>query len=243
MIKLSISKKSVDALNREIDLKVKAIGSMKQQEFLNEISRAVFVILGERFVLAVDRFSVTNPKRMHHIYEWKKIGSPSARLFVLNKTISTSGYMSISATFKQSKTFVPVNPELLTPGSSGKVVTKKNVFKDKAQVMEDGRAVTYQAKRMLAFMGTDLGIKFIRPGTIVNIKNPGGKYTKGSLATFMAAWYNKNAQKITDESGLYERIANETSIALSKTGAGTADVKAITKQVVNSIVAGRETIK
>ena len=243
MIKLSISKKSLDALNREIDLKVKAIGHMTQPEFLNEVSRAVFVILGERFVLAVDRFSVTNPKRMHHIYEWGKVGSPSARLFVLNKAMLVSGSMTISTEFKTSKTPVPINPELLSAGPTGKSVTKRNIFRDKAQVMEEGRAVRYQAKKMLAFMGSDLGIKFIQPGTTVNINNPGGKFVKGSLATFMSAWYNKNAQTIIDSSGLYERIANETAIVLSKNNAGASDVKAVTRQVVNSIVAGREIIK
>jgi len=243
MIKLSISKKSIEALNREINLKVKAIGYMTQPEFLNEVSKAVFVILGERFVLAVDRFSVTNPKRMHHIYEWNKVGFPSARLFVLNKAVLINGSMTIKAEFKPSKTPVPINPELLTPGSTGKLVSKKNIFRDKAQVMEEGRAVRYQAKKMLAFMGSDLGIKFIQPGTTVNINNPGGKFVKGSLATFMSAWYNKNAQTIIDSSGLYERIANETAIALSKNNGDISDVKAVTRQVVNSIVAGREIIK
>jgi len=243
MIKLSISKKSVEALNREIDLKVKAINHMKQPEFLNEIAKAVFVILGEKFVLAVDRFSVTNPKRMHHIYEWNKVGSPSARLFVLNKEILINGSMTIRTQFKPSKTSVPINPELLSPGPTGKIVSKKNIFKDKAQIMEEGRAVHYQTKRMLAFMGSDLGIKFIRPGTTVNINNPGGKHVKGSLAIFMSAWYNKNAQTIIDSSGLYERIANETAKVLSKNNAGISDVKAVTQQIVNSIVAGREIIK
>jgi hypothetical protein len=242
MIKLSISKPSLDALNREIDLKVKAIGHMTQPEFLNEVSRAVFVILGERFVLAVDRFSVTNPKRMHHIYEWNKIGLPSARLFVLSKASLLNGSIVINAGFKQSKTPVPINPELLSPGNTGKVVSRRNIFKNKAEVMEEGRVVRYQAKKMLAFMGSDLGIKFIQPGATVNINNPGGKYVKGSLATFMSAWYNKNAQTIIDSSGLYERIANETAIVLSKNNAGTSDVRSVTRQVVNSIVAGREII-
>jgi hypothetical protein len=154
-----------------------------------------------------------------------------------------NGSMTIKTEFKPSKTPVPINPELLSPGATGKVVNKRNVFRDKAQVMEEGRAVHYQAKNMLAFMGSDLGIKFIQPGTTVNINNPGGKYVKGSLATFMSAWYNKNAQTIIDSSGLYERIANETARVLSKNNAGIADVKAVTQQVVNSIVAGREIIK
>jgi hypothetical protein len=243
MIKLSISKESIDALNREIDLKVKAIGYMTQPDFLNEVSRAVFVILGERFMLATDRFAATNPKRMHHIYEWKRVGNPSARLFVLNRLSMMNGSININVTFKESRTPVPIDPELLVPGKTGKIVNRRNVFRDKAVIMEEGRAVHYQAKRMLAFMGSDLGLHFIRPGTTVDIKNPGGKYTKDSLAVFMANWYNKNAQTIIDSSGLYERIANEASIVLSKNNAGISDIKYVTKQIVDSIVLGREVIR
>jgi len=243
MIKLSISKSSIDALNREIDLKVKAIGYMTQSDFLNEVARAVFVILGERFMFAVDRYSAMNPKRMHHIYEWKRVGNPSARLFVLNRLSLLDGDMTIAVNFKQSRTPVPIDPELLIPGKTGKIVTKRNVFRDKAVIMEEGRSVSYQAKSMLAFMGSDFGLKFLRPGTQVNIKNPGGKYTKGSLAVFMSAWYNKNAQVIIDGSGLYEKIAQEASIVLSKNNAGITDIKSATKQIVDSIVLGREMVK
>lgn len=243
MIKLSISKASIDALNREIDLKVKAIGYMTQPDFLEEVSRAVFVILGERFMLATDRFAAQNPKRMHHVYEWKRIGNPSARLFVLNRTNLMNGSINISATFKQSRTQVPVDPELLIPGKTGKFVTRRNIFRDKASMMEEGRPVSYRASRMLAFMGSDMGMKFLRPGTMVNIKNPGGKYTKNSLATFMSAWYNKNAQTIIDSSGLYERIAEEASKVLSKNNSGVSDIRNVTRQIVDTIVAGRETIK
>jgi hypothetical protein len=243
MIKLSISKASIDALNREIDLKVKAIGYMTQPDFLNEVSRAVFVILGERFMLATDRFSATNPKRMHHIYEWNRVGNPSARLFVLNRLSMMNGSMTVNVTFKESRTPVPIDPELLVPGKTGKIVNRRNVFRDKAVIMEEGRSVSYQAQRMLAFMGSDLGLKFIRPGTMVNIRQPGGKYTKDSLAIFMANWYNKNAQTIIDSSGLYERIANEASVVLSKNNAGISDIKSVTKQIVDSIVLGREVIR
>ena len=67
MIKLSIDKASLDALNREINLKVEAIGYMTEPAFLEEVSRAAFVILGQRFMQAADRFSATNQKRMHLI--------------------------------------------------------------------------------------------------------------------------------------------------------------------------------
>ena len=242
MIKLSIDKTSIDALNREINLKVEAIGYMTQPAFLEEVSRAAFVILGQRFMQATDRFSATNQKRMHHLYEWNRIGNPSARLFVLNKVSMLNGSISIQANFLQSKTPVPINPELLLPGRTGKIVTKRNIFRDKAKVMEEGRPVSYETRSMLAFMGTS-GLSFIRPGTLVNIRNPGGTYVKGALASFMSAWYAKNSQVIMDSSGLYERIAEEASIVLSRQNAGITDVRNATIRVVDSIVAGREIIK
>ena len=242
MIKLSIDKTSIDALNREINLKVEAIGYMTQPAFLEEVSRAAFVILGQRFMQAVDRFSATNPKRMHHLYEWNRIGNPSARLFVLNRISMLDGAITVKANFLQSKTPVPIDPELLIPGKTGKIVTKRNIFRDKASIMEEGRSVSYEAKRMLAFMGTN-GLSFIRPGKIVNIANPGGKFVKGGLASFMSAWYAKNSQVIMDSSGLYEKIAQEAAIVLSRQNASITDVRNATIRVVDSIAAGREIIK
>jgi hypothetical protein len=242
MIKLSIDKSSIEALNREINLKIKAIGYMTQPEFLEEVSRAAFVILGERFMQATDRFSVTNPKRMHHLYEWNRVGNPSARLFVLNRVSMLDGAIVIKADFLQSKTPSPIDPELSSPGPTGKIVTKRNVFRDKARVMEEGKRVSYEAKSMLAFMGTN-GLSFIRPGTVVNINNPGGRFVKGGLAYFMSGWYAKNSQAIMDSSGLYEKIAYETSIVLSKKNSGITDVRTATIKVVDSIVAGREIVK
>jgi hypothetical protein len=242
MIKLSIDKTSIDALNREINLKVEAIGYMTQPAFLEEVSRAAFVILGQRFMQSVDRFSATNQKRMHHLYEWNRVGNPSARLFVLNKVSMLDGALTIQADFLQSKTPVPINPDLLIPGTTGKIVTKRNIFRDKAQIMEEGRSVSYEARSMLAFMGTN-GLSFIRPGAIVNIRNPGGQYVKGALASFMSAWYAKNSQVIMDESGLYEKIAEEASIVLSKQNSGITDVRNATIRVVDAVVGGRNIIR
>ena len=242
MIKLSLNKKDIENLNRQITMKVEAIGYMTSPDYLQEVSRAAFCLLGERFMLAVDRFAASNPKAMHHVYEWKRVGNPSQRLFILNQTRILGGTFTTEISFKQSRTVVPVDPELLIPGKTGKVITRKNVFRDKARMMELGMPVSFQAKRMLAFMGRD-GIRFIRPGEMVYIRNPGGNYTKNSLGSFMSGWYNRNAQQVMDSSGLYERIAEEAARVLSKDNTDMIDVKKATIKVVNAVVAGREQIK
>lgn len=242
MIKLSINQKDIDILNKELELKVEAIGKMKSQEYLDIVARAAFVIIGEKFLQATDRFSVTNPKRMHHIYEWGKVGRPNARLFVLNKVSLVNGLLTIESKFKQSRVPVPIDPELLVPGNNGKIVSRKNIFREKADVMEKGDKVSFQAQRILAFYGRD-GLRFIQPGKQVVINNPGGKYTKGAFSSFMIAWYNKNAQVVMNSSGLFEKIAAEASIVLSKTNGGPEDVRRATIKVVESIIAGKEVLR
>lgn len=222
-------------------MKITAIGYMTSPDWLQEVSRAAFVILGERFMLAVDRFSAPNKKAMHHIYEWNKIGYPAARLFVLNYVPLTSGAFVNEITFKESKVPVPIDPELLIPGKTGKIVTARNVFRRKAEVMELGLPVAFEAKKTLAFM-TKAGMHFAGPGTRIVISTPGGKYTKNSLGSFMVGWYNKNAQVVMDSSGLYEKIANEAALILDRDNTSLEDVRAATFKIVDTIVAGRTVI-
>jgi hypothetical protein len=242
MIKLSINKDSLSNLENQLNLKVEAIGMMTQKSYLQEVSKAAFVIVGEKFMKAIDRYSALNPKRMHHIYEWGKVGNPTARLFVLERVALLGGTSVTQSNFLMSKTPVPINPELLFPGKTGKYVSRRNIFRNKASVMESGVPITYQAQRMLAFMGRD-GMKFIQPGTTINIRNPGGVATKSSFSRYMLEWYEKNAQLIMDSSGLYERIVNEASVILSKNNTGPADIKRSVAEISNAVSHGRVVIK
>jgi hypothetical protein len=59
----------------------------------------------------------------------------------------------------------------------------------------------------------------------------------------MSGWYAKNSQEIMDSSGLYEKIAYEASVVLSKKNSGITDVRTATIKVVDAIVLGREIVK
>jgi hypothetical protein len=242
MIKLSLNKSDVDNLNKQISMKVEAIGYMKDPYFLDAVCRAAFVIVSKRFVVAVDKFASMNPKAMHHVYEWNMIGRPNGRLFVLNRTKLMSGTSLIQVSFLKSKVPVPVDPELIVPGKSGKFVNSKNVFKNKAEIMENGTPVDYVAQKFQPFITLE-GMKFIRPGQRVYIQYPGGKYVKKSFENFMTAWYAKNSQPIMDSSGLYEKIASEASLILSKSNTGINDIKYMVDNIVNSITLGSEVVK
>jgi hypothetical protein len=239
MIKLSIDQTE---LQKQLKLKVEAIGEMKKPYFLEEVAKAAFTLVGEKFVLAADRFAVQNPKRMHHVYEWKELGKPRARLFVIERISVLNGSLIINSSFLPSKVPVPINPELLIPGKSGRYVNKQSIFKNKADVMEKGLPVVYKASSTLAFAGRN-GNMFLKPGTIVSIKNPGGVATKNSFTAFMLDWYNTNAEMIMNSSGLYERIANEASRILSEDSGGMTAIKTMVAQITDIASRGLVEIK
>jgi hypothetical protein len=51
----------------------------------------------------IDTNARVSPETLHHVYEWYKTGSPDARLFDINYTVSNLGLSFISK-FKQSTT-------------------------------------------------------------------------------------------------------------------------------------------
>lgn len=211
MISLEVDSASVVA---SLDNFLNNVKQIIKPSVVDEISKGIFTITAKRFVLAADKYARVNPKKMHHVYEWGQIGNPSGRLFVLERTSVLDGTLIIGTNFLPSKVPVPVNPELLIPGNTGKIVTKRSIFKDKASVMESGTAVSFVAKNILSFVGSD-GLVFIKPGTQVNILNPGGTGVKNAFAEYFLSWYTDFAGEILDSSGLYEKISNDVTIALN----------------------------
>ena len=238
MIQLQIDTKQ---LVEELDNKIAGIKEMQAPSVLAEMSKIVFEITGERFMIATDQYARRNPKKMHHIYEWGGIGNPSKRLFVLERQRLLGGNLIISSRFLPSRMPVPINPELLKPGSNGKIVSKRNIFRDKASIMESGKMVSFTAKKVLAFMGND-GIAFIKPGTTVNIAHPGGIETNDSLAKYMLEWYTTKGATVLEASGIYEKISNDVSIALNEKGAGITAVKTAVAKIANTISGGKDVI-
>jgi len=73
------------------------------KQFQSKFQSILFNQIKKDFGNYVDSQSRTNPKTLHHVYEWKKVGTPSARLFDL-KVVGTDGLsFKISSEFKPSK--------------------------------------------------------------------------------------------------------------------------------------------
>lgn len=138
----------------------------------------------------VDSNARLNPKALHHVYEWYRTGSPSARLFNIDYSIMENG-ISLKSSFSQSKS--------LANGSSVP-------FYDKARIMEDGIPVTISPKKnKLVF---NINGETIFTSNDVFVENPGGQQVQGSFEKvfnlFMSQYFKQSFLKA---SGIYDYLS------------------------------------
>jgi hypothetical protein len=128
--------------------------------FLDNLGRGVIFALGQY----IDVEARANSSTLHHVYEWYRTGSPEARLFDLNYTVSNLG-LSLGATFKQSKT---IQADSNTP------------FYNKARIMENGIPVVIKPKKnsVLKFYSGGETIFTSKP---ITVRDPGGVEVEGSF--------------------------------------------------------------
>jgi hypothetical protein len=140
----------------------------------------------------IDSQARSNPESLHHVYEWYQTGSPKARLFDLDYTVSGIG-LSVFGTFKQSRT---VKDDSTVP------------FYNKAMIMESGMPVVIKPKKSSVLAFNSGGVTVFTPNA-VNVKNPGGNDVAGSFEKtfdeFMRSYFK---QSFLRASGLYEYISN-----------------------------------
>ena len=138
----------------------------------------------------VDVSAKGNPRALHHVYEWYQTGSPSARLFDLDYTVSNLG-LSITSTFKQSRTLKEDSNE---------------PFYNKALIMERGVPITITPKRssVLVF---EQGGNTIFTKNPITVRNPGGNEVQGSFEKtvdeFILRYFK---QSFLRASGIYDYI-------------------------------------
>jgi hypothetical protein len=142
----------------------------------------------------VDVSARGNPSALHHVYEWYQTGSPNARLFDIDYTVSNLG-LTVNSKFRQSRT----------------VKEDSNVpFYNKAKIMEEGTPVTITPKKssVLAF---SQGGETIFTKKSVTVRNPGGDFVKGSFERtvdeFMLRYFK---QSFLRASGIYDYIKKPT---------------------------------
>jgi hypothetical protein len=140
----------------------------------------------------VDSNARVNPSMLHHIYEWNRTGSPAARLYDINFTVSNIG-LSFKSSFRQS--------ESIQDGS-------KTPFYDKARIIENGLSVVIKPRssEVLAFEEDGEMVFTKKP---IRVSNPGGVEAQGGFEQTMDLFFNKYfSQSFLRTSGVAQYLEN-----------------------------------
>jgi hypothetical protein len=157
-----------------------------KKAFLNNLGQGTIQALA----LYVDSSARGNPSALHHVYEWYQTGSPNARLFDIDYTVSNNG-LTFNSQFRQSRTLKEDSNE---------------PFYNKAYIMENGIPVTITPKRSGVLVFEEGGKTIFTKGS-VTVRNPGGNNDERgferTIDEFMLTYFK---QSFLRASGIYEYI-------------------------------------
>jgi hypothetical protein len=155
---------------------------------LQNVGVSMSALLGE----FVDSNARANPQMLQHVYEWYNSGNRSERLFDIHFMLMRNG-VSFDYSFRQSQSI-----------KDGSNVS----FYDKAQIMEEGRAVTIKPKNkdILSFNIDGEQVVTSKP---VQVKKPGGAYAMGGLQRTVEQFFGTYlTQSFIIVSGLKDYLSN-----------------------------------
>ena len=205
MISATINQKQfIKDLNNIVDYSLGFLDGIQKGKtvFLNNLGKNIKEVLE----LFIDSNARNNPQALHHVYEWYRTGSPDARLFDINYTISNLG-LSFSSSFRQSSS--------IRNGS--------NVpFYNKAKIMEDGVPLIIQPKKSNVLVFDDNGETVFTKGP-VEVLNPGGTQVQGSFEQTLNIFFKRYfTQVFLKTSGVDKYLSNPTvykkNLSKGKTG-------------------------
>jgi hypothetical protein len=156
--------------------------------FLNNLGESVIEVLNKY----IDAMARSDKDALHHVYEWYKTGSPAARLFDLQYTVSNLG-LSVNSSFRQSSS---VSKDSSTP------------FYNKARIMEMGIPVSIKPKKASALVFQDAG-ETVFTKKQITVNSPGGTDVQGSYERVFDNFFkNYFTQAFLKSSGLSQYISN-----------------------------------
>ena len=121
----------------------------------------------------IDSNARTNPAILHHVYEWQQTGSPGARLYDIDYSVSNLG-LSFRSSFRQSST--------IQNGSN-------TPFYDKAKIMEEGIPVKIRPKQAQALRFVENGEEVFTKSEVA-VRSPGGN-VQGKFEETFDNFFNK----------------------------------------------------
>ena len=171
---------------------------MNNEAFNNKFKEFIFNQVSKDFGEYVDAKARTSPKSLHHVYEWDQTGSPSARLFKLNRANSGPMSFAISSEFLPSKSFV-------------KTGDRRHVFVNKAAVMEAGMPLKIAPRFAQRLIFESNGRTIYMPkGASVIVNNPGGEAVKQSYETAFKYFFTGTLVNLSIQNSGFERMFNNS---------------------------------
>lgn len=169
--------------------------------FKETFKNTIYTQINKDFGLYIDAKARTNPKSLHHVYEWKKVGNKNARLFELNRVDGNGLSFKIGYNFKDSKSFVPT-----------KKGRRKHVFINKASIMESGIPLIISprnAQRLVFEMNGET--VFMPIGKSVTIKRPGGSKATNQFNLAYSQYFKGNLINESIKKSGFQQIFNSAS--------------------------------
>lgn len=180
----------------EIGNTINSIGATLQSSMhVNTMVKTAHSLITAEFTLHMSRAAMAEPAKFAHVYEWKRVGDPNARLW--RYYLRGAGRDRISSfDFKASKTSVPVAPALAAIG-----VKQNHIFYWKASVLEFGLPVTISPKiaKFLVFLdkgrsGKSAGNSWKRNGVVfsrgpINIPKQGNALMWNAFTNEYLEWF------------------------------------------------------
>lgn len=188
--------------------------------FLDSIGRKAIETMKE----FIDSYARTDPAMLHHVYEWYQVGSPNARLFDIDYTVS-----GVGLTFYTSLT------------QSQSIKSGSNVpFYNKATIMEKGKPLTIRPKKSPVLVFEDNGETVFTPNP-VKVYNPGGEDVEGGFEEvfniFMTQYFKQSFLKM---SGISDYIKNprvfKTNMKSGKRGGRSVGYSTGYKWIANAVI-------
>lgn len=169
-------------------------------EFKNLFKNTIFNQIEKDFGQYVDAQARTKPNSLHHVYEWNKVGNPTARLFKLNLIDMGGLSFRVGREFKMSKSSVP---------SKNKKQKKKYVFENKASIIEEGMPIVIRpnSAQRLVFELDDRTV-FMPKGTSVTVKRPGGKSATNQFSLSFGRFFGGQLVNSSIKASGFQRIFN-----------------------------------
>jgi hypothetical protein len=168
------------------------------KQFQNTFTKTIFDQIEQDFGAYIDALARSKPKSLHHVYEWKKSGTPSSRLFKLNKVSQQGLSFKVNYEFKMSRSMVPA--------PKGK---RRHMFANKAFVMEQGLPLVIRPKNAERLVFESNGETVFMPkGASVTVKRPGGSAATNQFGLAYSRFFSGQLVNSSIKNSGFQRIFN-----------------------------------